>query len=105
MRDVLFAILPEVVLLDVAGAAEAFRMAEQLVPGSYNLQFVGSSSTVRSRIGFAGKRKTTDWMYPHKYDTTTQEEVVVSHLCAYGAAGLDGGSCGPSATTLYAGPT
>lgn len=51
MRDVLFAILPEVVLLDVAGAAEAFRMAEQLAPGSFNLQFVGSSSTVRSCVG------------------------------------------------------
>jgi transcriptional regulator GlxA family with amidase domain len=51
MRDVLFAILPEVVLLDVAGAAEAFRMAEQLAPGSFNLQFVASSSTVRSCVG------------------------------------------------------
>jgi transcriptional regulator GlxA family with amidase domain len=51
VRNVLFALLPEVVLLDVAGAAEAFRMAAQLVPGSYNLQFVGSSPAVRSAVG------------------------------------------------------
>lgn len=51
MREVLFAILPEVVLLDVAGAAEAFRMANQLAPDSYDLQFVASSSTVRSCVG------------------------------------------------------
>jgi transcriptional regulator GlxA family with amidase domain len=51
MRTVLFALLPEVVLLDVAGAAEAFRLATKLVPGSYDLQFVGSSSSLRSCIG------------------------------------------------------
>jgi transcriptional regulator GlxA family with amidase domain len=51
MRQVLFAILPEVVLLDVAGAAEAFRLAGQLVPGSYELQFVGLNSSVRSAVG------------------------------------------------------
>lgn len=51
MRHVLFALLPEVVLLDVAGAAEAFRMAEQLVPGSYKLQFVGTSPALRACIG------------------------------------------------------
>jgi len=51
MRKVLFALLPEVVLLDVAGAAEAFRMASQLVPGSYELQFVGTSASLRSCVG------------------------------------------------------
>ncbi|MDY6944606.1 MAG: helix-turn-helix domain-containing protein [Pseudomonadota bacterium] len=51
MRTVLFALLPEVVLLDVAGAAEAFRMASQLVPDSYDLQFVGTSSALRSCVG------------------------------------------------------
>ncbi|MBL8266888.1 GlxA family transcriptional regulator [Steroidobacter sp.] len=51
MRNVLFALLPEVVLLDVAGAAEAFRMASMLVPGSYDLLFVGSSSSLRSCVG------------------------------------------------------
>ena len=39
MRTVLFAMLPGVVLLDVAGAAEAFRSAEREAPGSYQLRF------------------------------------------------------------------
>jgi transcriptional regulator GlxA family with amidase domain len=51
VRTVLFAILPEVVLLDVAGAAEAFRIAEREVPGSYQLRFVSTQSTVRAAIG------------------------------------------------------
>jgi transcriptional regulator GlxA family with amidase domain len=51
MRTVLFAVLPEVVLLDVAGPADAFRMAAQLVPGSYDLQFVGTRSSLRSAVG------------------------------------------------------
>lgn len=51
MTNVLFAILPEVVLLDVAGAAEAFRMASELVPGSYDLQFVSPNPAVRSCVG------------------------------------------------------
>lgn len=51
MTNVLFAVLPEVVLLDVAGAAEAFRIAAQLVPGSYELQFVASNPSVRSCVG------------------------------------------------------
>ena len=51
MRTVLFAILPEVVLLDVAGAGEAFRVAEREVPGSYRLQFVATQSSVRAAMG------------------------------------------------------
>jgi transcriptional regulator GlxA family with amidase domain len=51
MRQVLFALLPEVVLLDVAGAADAFRMAGQFAPGSYELQFVGPEPSVRSAVG------------------------------------------------------
>jgi transcriptional regulator GlxA family with amidase domain len=51
MRTVLFALLPEVVLLDVAGAAEAFRMASLLVPDSYDLQFVGATASLRSAVG------------------------------------------------------
>ena len=51
MRKVLFAILPEVVLLDVAGAAEAFRSAERQVPGSYQLRFVSTQSQVRAAVG------------------------------------------------------
>jgi transcriptional regulator GlxA family with amidase domain len=51
MRTVLFALLPEMVLLDVAGGAEAFRLAAQLVPDSYDLQFVGTSQSLRSAVG------------------------------------------------------
>lgn len=51
MRTVLFAILPEVVLLDVAGAADAFRIAEREAPGNYRLRFVSMQSTVRAAVG------------------------------------------------------
>jgi transcriptional regulator GlxA family with amidase domain len=51
MTDVLFALLPRTVLLDVAGPAEAFRMANNFEPGSYSLRFVGSTRTVESGIG------------------------------------------------------
>jgi len=51
MRDVLFALLPGVVLLDVAGPAEAFRIANAQVPGSYALHFVGSTRSVESGVG------------------------------------------------------
>lgn len=51
MRAVLFAVLPDVVLLDVAGAAEAFRIANRLVPGSYDLQFIAPYASVRSAVG------------------------------------------------------
>lgn len=51
MRDVLFAVLPGVVLLDLAGPAEAFRIAERRVPGSYRLRFIAAADSVRSAIG------------------------------------------------------
>ncbi len=51
MRDVLFALLPQTVLLDVAGPAEAFRIANQHVPESYALRFVGSTRTIESGVG------------------------------------------------------
>ena len=51
MRTVLIAIQPEVVLLDVAGAGEAFRIAEREVPGSYQLRYVSTQPTVRSAVG------------------------------------------------------
>ena len=51
MRPVLFAMLPDLVLLDVAGAAEAFRSANGLVPDSYDLRFVAPMSSVRSGVG------------------------------------------------------
>lgn len=51
MTDVLFAMLPNTVLLDVAGPAEAFRMANNFAPDSYSLRFVGSTRSVESGIG------------------------------------------------------
>ena len=51
MRRVCFALLPETVLLDVAGPAEAFRVANRLVPGSYALEFVAPSRRIRTGVG------------------------------------------------------
>jgi transcriptional regulator GlxA family with amidase domain len=51
MTEVLFALLPNTILLDVAGPAEAFRMANNFAPGSYSLRFVGSTRSVESGIG------------------------------------------------------
>lgn len=51
MTPVYFVLLPEVVLLDVAGAAEAFRIANQQRPGSYELKYVSPTATVRSAVG------------------------------------------------------
>jgi transcriptional regulator GlxA family with amidase domain len=51
MTTVLFALLPDFVLLDVAEAAEAFRIAEQQVPGTYDLRFSGGASKLTSGVG------------------------------------------------------
>jgi transcriptional regulator GlxA family with amidase domain len=51
VSEVLFALLPHTVLLDVAGPAEAFRIASAHVPGSYSLRYVGSTRTIESGIG------------------------------------------------------
>lgn len=51
MRQVFFAMLPDLVLLDVAGAAEAFRIANTLVEGSYELKFVAPTSHLRTGVG------------------------------------------------------
>jgi transcriptional regulator GlxA family with amidase domain len=51
MREVLFALLPNTVLLDVAGPAEAFRIANTHMPGSYTLRFVASTRTIDSGVG------------------------------------------------------
>jgi transcriptional regulator GlxA family with amidase domain len=51
MIRLFFVILPDVVLLDVASAAEAFRIAEQQCPGSYELAFISPSRSVRSAVG------------------------------------------------------
>ena len=51
MTSILFALLPDFVLLDVAEAAEAFRVAERLVPGTYRLEYVGSTPALVSGSG------------------------------------------------------
>lgn len=51
MKTVLFAVLPDVVLLDVAGGAEAFRIANQQVSASYELKFVAPTPALRSGVG------------------------------------------------------
>lgn len=49
--DVVFVLLPGVVLLDVAGPAEAFRLAERLVPGTFRLRYAGVDRRVESAPG------------------------------------------------------
>lgn len=51
MRTVYFAMLPDLVLLDVAGAAEALRTANRLVPGTYDLKFVAPVEHLRTGVG------------------------------------------------------
>jgi transcriptional regulator GlxA family with amidase domain len=51
MTPILFILLPELVLLDVAGPAEAFRLAEARRPGTYSLSYHGSQPAVRSASG------------------------------------------------------
>ena len=50
-REVVFALLPNVVLLDVAGPADAFRNAGGKVPGSYRLRFVAPQPRVQAAVG------------------------------------------------------
>jgi len=44
-------VLPGVVLLDVAGPAEAFRNAASRVKGSYRLRFVAPRKAVTAAVG------------------------------------------------------
>ena len=53
MREVVFALLPRVVLLDVAGPADAFRNANTRVADSYRLRFVAPRPTVKAAVGLA----------------------------------------------------
>lgn len=50
-RHVIFVLLPKVVLLDMAGPADAFRNAAALVPGSYALRFAAPRSNIESAAG------------------------------------------------------
>jgi transcriptional regulator GlxA family with amidase domain len=49
--EVVFVLLPDVVLLDVAGPADAFRNAASRAPGSYRLRFVAPQKAVTAAIG------------------------------------------------------
>jgi transcriptional regulator GlxA family with amidase domain len=51
MRDVYFVVLPRLVLLDLAGPAEAFRIATGKVPDSYRLRFIAPVSSARASVG------------------------------------------------------
>jgi transcriptional regulator GlxA family with amidase domain len=51
MRRVVFALLPDCVMLDVAGPAEAFRIANQRVPGTYTVEFTAPMARMRTSIG------------------------------------------------------
>ena len=50
-RDVVFVLLPRIVLLDLAGPADAFRNAELRLPGSYRLRFVAPQPTLPAAVG------------------------------------------------------
>jgi transcriptional regulator GlxA family with amidase domain len=50
-REVLFVVLPRIVMLDLAGPADAFRNANLRVPGSYRLRFVAPQPTMQAAIG------------------------------------------------------
>jgi transcriptional regulator GlxA family with amidase domain len=51
MTNILFALLPDVVLLDVAGPAEAFRIANQAAPGSFSLAFAAQHGSISTGVG------------------------------------------------------
>lgn len=51
MRDVYFLLLPQLVLLDLAGPAEAFRMANKKVADSYQLHFVAPARSIQAAVG------------------------------------------------------
>jgi transcriptional regulator GlxA family with amidase domain len=48
---VVFVLLPQLVLLDLAGPADAFRNAELRLPGSYRLRFVAPHSSLPAAVG------------------------------------------------------
>ena len=49
--EVVFVLLPGLVLLDLAGPADAFRNAAARVPGSYRLRFIAPQDSVRTAVG------------------------------------------------------
>ena len=58
MIDVLFLVLPDSLLLDLAGPAEAFRLANQQLrharkPAAFRMGFVGPLPEVMSSVGLS----------------------------------------------------
>jgi transcriptional regulator GlxA family with amidase domain len=51
VKEVYFVVLPQLVLLDLAGPAEAFRIANRKVPDSYRLHFVAPARSMQAAIG------------------------------------------------------
>ena len=51
MKDVYFVVLPKLVLLDLAGPADALRLADQKVPDSYRLHFCAPTRSLETAIG------------------------------------------------------
>jgi len=51
VKDVFFVVLPRLVLLDLAGPAEAFRLAARVVPESYRLRYVAPARTIQAAVG------------------------------------------------------
>jgi len=51
VKEVYFVVLPRLVILDLAGPAEAFRIADSKVPGSYRLHFIAPTPSTQAAIG------------------------------------------------------
>jgi transcriptional regulator GlxA family with amidase domain len=51
MKEIYFVVLPRLVLLDLAGPADAFRLAAQKLPDSYRLHFVSPASALKAAVG------------------------------------------------------
>jgi transcriptional regulator GlxA family with amidase domain len=51
MKDVYFVVLPQLVLLDLAGPAEAFRIADRKVPDTYRLHFISPTRSAQASVG------------------------------------------------------
>jgi transcriptional regulator GlxA family with amidase domain len=51
LKDVYFVILPQLVLLDLAGPAEAFRLANQKVANSYRLHYIAPTRSLQAAVG------------------------------------------------------
>ncbi|MEN9486115.1 MAG: hypothetical protein RJB37_3995, partial [Pseudomonadota bacterium] len=56
MIDILFLVLPDTLLLDIAGPAEAFRLANQALrrrgqPEAFRLRYAGPQTQADSSVG------------------------------------------------------